>query len=210
MNGSGKSTLIKLALGLYRPLNGKVLLDGTDLADWDREALARRFGVLFQPSTNFKMTARDNIEVGVGLAPMSDEALARATELGLADEVIADLPEGYNSRLSKRFVDGIEMSGGQWKRLALARAYANPDADCVILDEPTAALDANAEAELLKRPRDGTGLIIISHRLSNLRPTDQIIMLEKGRLIEQGDHDALVEKGGAYATMFNVQAKAYR
>ncbi|WP_412545759.1 ABC transporter ATP-binding protein [Maricaulis sp. MIT060901] len=210
VNGSGKSTLIKLALGLYRPLNGKVLLDGTDLADWDREALARRFGVLFQPSTNFKMTARDNIEVGVGLAPMSDEALARATELGLADEVIADLPEGYNSRLSKRFVDGIEMSGGQWKRLALARAYANPDADCVILDEPTAALDANAEAELLKRPRDGTGLIIISHRLSNLRPTDQIIMLEKGRLIEQGDHDALVEKGGAYATMFNVQAKAHR
>lgn len=210
VNGSGKSTLVKLALGLYQPLQGRVLLDGSELAEWDRGALAKRFGVLFQPSTNFKMTARENIQVGVGLDTMSEEALARASALGLADDVIADLPDGYDSRLSKRFVDGIEMSGGQWKRLALARAYANPDADCIILDEPTAALDANAEAELLKRPRDGKALIIISHRLSNLRPTDQIIMLEKGRIIEQGAHDDLIERGGAYASMYTVQAKAYR
>lgn len=210
VNGSGKSTLIKLALGLYQPLHGRVLLDGTELGDWSRDALARRFGVLFQPSTNFKLTARENIQIGTGFSPMSEEELARAARLGLADDVIADLPDGYDSRLSKRFVDGIEMSGGQWKRLALARAYANAQADCIILDEPTAALDANAEAELLRRPRDGKSLIIISHRLSNLRPTDQIIMLEKGRILEQGPHDALIEQGGPYADMYTQQAKAYR
>lgn len=210
VNGSGKSTLIKLALGLYQPLHGRVLLDGTELGDWSRDALASRFGVLFQPSTNFKMTARENIQVGTGFSPMSEEDLARAARLGLADDVISDLPDGYDSRLSKRYVDGIEMSGGQWKRLALARAYANAQADYIILDEPTAALDAKAEAELLRRPREGKSLIIISHRLSNLRPSDQIIMLEKGRILEQGPHDALIEQGGAYADMYTQQAKAYR
>lgn len=209
VNGAGKSTLVKLALGLYRPQAGRVTLDGLDLVDWDRGALTRRFGVLFQPSTNFKLTARENIAAGIGFAELSDEAAHRAAEKGLATDVLEALPHGLETRLSKRFLDGFELSGGQWKRLGLARAYANEAADMLILDEPTAALDVKAEAALMAQPREGKSLILISHRLSNLRPADKILVLDGGRLVEEGRHDALVEAGGAYAEMFKLQADAY-
>ncbi len=209
VNGAGKTTLVKLALGLYRPQSGRVMLDGLDVSQWSREALRARFGVLFQPSTNYKLTARDNIAAGVGMAEMDDVSAMRAAEQGLALDVISDLPHGLDTRLSRRYLDGVELSGGQWKRLGLARAFANEDSDILILDEPTAALDPAAEAALIAQPRNGKSLIIISHRLSNLRPADQIFMLEKGRIIEAGTHDALIAADGAYAGLFDTQAKAY-
>lgn len=209
VNGAGKTTLVKLALGLYRPQAGQVKLDGLELDRWSRDALRARFGVLFQPSTNYKLTARENITAGVGMSDMAEEAVLNAARQGLALDVISDLPLGLDTRLSRRHIDGVELSGGQWKRLGLARAYANTQSDILILDEPTAALDPAAEAELIGQPRQGKSLVIISHRLSNLRPADQILMLAGGRVIEQGRHDDLIAQGGAYAEMFTIQAEAY-
>jgi len=208
-NGAGKTTLVKLALGLYQPQAGRVMLDGLDLHLWSREALRKRFGVLFQPSTSYKLTARENITAGVGMADMDEAALMRAAEQGLALDVISDLPHGFDTKLSRRFTNGVELSGGQWKRLALARAFANEASDILILDEPTSALDPAAEAALIAQPRGGKSLMIISHRLSNLRPADHILVLEKGRVVEQGTHDDLVDRRGAYAELFETQAKAY-
>jgi ATP-binding cassette, subfamily B, bacterial len=209
-NGSGKTTLVKLATGLYTPVSGRVLLDGLDLREWQRPALARRLGVMFQPFMNYKLTARDNITAGRALADTTPEQLARAAELGLATDLIAELPAGLDTRLSRHFVDGHDLSGGQWQRLAMARAYINETADILILDEPTAAMDPAAEAEFMQRALDGKSVILISHRLSNLRTADQIIVLDKGKLIEAGSHDALVASGGHYAELFASQADPYR
>jgi ABC-type multidrug transport system fused ATPase/permease subunit len=209
-NGSGKTTLVKLATGLYTPVSGRVLLDGLDLREWQRPALARRLGVMFQPFMNYKLTARDNITAGRALADTTPEQLARAAELGLATDLIAELPAGLDTRLSRHFVDGHDLSGGQWQRLAMARAYINETADILILDEPTAAMDPAAEAEFMQRALDSKSVILISHRLSNLRTADQIIVLDKGKLIEAGSHDALVASGGHYAELFASQADPYR
>ncbi|MHA6289646.1 ABC transporter ATP-binding protein [Maricaulis sp. CAU 1757] len=209
-NGSGKTTLVKLALGLYRPDSGRVTLDGLDLADWDPACLARRFGVLFQPFTSYKMTARDNIAFGAGLSDaVGTDQLMRAADAGLARDLVEELPQGLDTRLSKRFLDGLELSGGQWQRLAMARAHVNEAADILILDEPTAALDPAAEAEFMARKESGRSVILISHRLANLRSADSIAVLDKGCLIEHGSHDELMAKGGLYAHMFATQSAPY-
>ncbi|WP_291842235.1 ABC transporter ATP-binding protein [Maricaulis sp.] len=211
VNGSGKTTLVKLAAGLYRPDSGRVMLDGLDLAAWEPGALSRRIGVMFQPHVNYKLSVRDNVESGVGMATLSPDAMERALAAGLARELVDELDNGTETRLSKRFAEGVELSGGQWQRLAMARAHANEAADILILDEPTAALDAEAEAAFMARPRvPGRSLILISHRLSNLRTADQIIMLEGGRIIEAGTHEALIGQGGGYAELFALQADPYR
>lgn len=209
-NGSGKTTLVKLATGLYAPDSGRVTLDGLDLRQWQRGALAKRLGVMFQPFMNYKLSARDNIAAGLGLAQTDETRIMEAARFGLADDLIAELPAGLDTRLSRHFIDGHDLSGGQWQRLAMARAYLNEEADILILDEPTAAMDPAAEAEFMSRPLDGKSVILISHRLSNLRTADQIIVLDKGKLIEAGTHDALIAAGGLYAQLFESQADPYR
>jgi ATP-binding cassette subfamily B protein len=209
-NGSGKTTLVKIAAGLYLPDSGRVTLDGLDLTEWSREALTARISAMFQPNMNYKLSARDNIAVGLGLVDVDDIDLARAADAGMARELLDDLPRGLDTRLSKRFLDGTELSGGQWQRLAMARAYLNERADILILDEPTAAMDPAAEAEFMEQPRDGRSVILISHRLANIRRADQILMLEGGRLIESGDHAALIAAAGHYARLFETQAVPYR
>ncbi|WP_417491569.1 ABC transporter ATP-binding protein [Maricaulis sp.] len=209
-NGSGKTTLVKLVTGLYTPDSGRVMLDGLDLRQWQRAALSRRLGVMFQPFMNYKLSARDNIAAGLALAETDEARIMAAARLGLAEELIGELPAGLDTRLSRHFIDGHDLSGGQWQRLAMARAYLNDEADILILDEPTAAMDPAAEAEFMQRPLNGKSVILISHRLSNLRDADQIIVLDKGKLVEAGTHDALMALGGLYAGLFDSQADPYR
>ena len=209
-NGSGKTTLVKLATGLYAPDAGEVRLDGLALQDWDRAALRHRIGVLFQPHVNYKLSLRDNVEAGSGFATVAGERLERAIEAGLAAELVTSLPGGLDTRLSKRFLDGIELSGGQWQRLAMARAHINDEADILIMDEPTAAMDPAAEADFMQRDLGGRSLVLISHRLANIRTADRIVMLDKGRVVECGAHEALIAEGGAYARLFATQAEPYR
>jgi ABC-type multidrug transport system fused ATPase/permease subunit len=209
-NGSGKTTLVKLAAGLYRPAAGRVTLDGLDLEAWNPDTLRRRLGVLFQPHVNYKLTVRDNILAGAGFDADTPQAeIERALDEGLARSVVEELPGGLDARLSKRFPEGLDLSGGQWQRLAMARACLNDKADILILDEPTAALDPEAEAAVMARDLKGKSLVLISHRLANLRSADEILVLEKGRLVERGDHKALMAKGGRYAELFALQAEAY-
>ena len=209
-NGSGKSTLIKLLIGLYTPQSGQVCLDGQSIAQWDRASLGRRIGAMFQPFTRYKLSARDNIAAGLGLTAIDDKDLFEAAESGLAKDLIHDLPAGLDTRLSKRFLDGRELSGGQWQRLAMARAFVNKQADILILDEPTAAMDPLAEAEFMTRDFGDKTCILISHRLSNIRQADLILVLDEGRLIETGTHETLMLKGGLYARLFHTQAENYK
>lgn len=209
-NGSGKSTLVKLACGLYTPDEGRITLDGLDVVGWSRDALSARIGLMFQPHQNFKLSVRDNIAAGVALEPVSDAQLLRAAGDGMAKALIDDLPRGLDQNLGKRFLDGIELSGGQWQRLAMARAFANETADILILDEPTSAMDPAAEADFMARPKDGRTVILISHRLSNLTTADQILVLEKGHVIQNGSHAELIAEGGRYADLFDAQADPYR
>jgi ABC-type multidrug transport system fused ATPase/permease subunit len=166
---------------------------------------------MFQPHVNFKFSVRDNVEAGIGLSAMSADEMERSLESGFASELVDGLESGIETRLSKRFPEGVDLSGGQWQRLAIARAHANADADILILDEPTAALDAEAEAAFMARPMGpGRSLILISHRLSNLRTADRIILLKKGQILEAGSHESLMNLGGLYAEMFALQAQPYR
>ncbi|WP_394693879.1 ABC transporter ATP-binding protein [Hyphobacterium sp.] len=209
-NGSGKSTLVKLLTGLYLPQSGQVTLDGLDTRNWDPAALFARTSAVFQPSQRYSLTAGENIAMGEGLRNEDRESWTTAAEAGLAAPVLADLPDGLDTKLSRQFLDGRELSGGQWQRLALARAMLRDKADILILDEPTAALDPAAEAAFVRGLREKAGtLIVISHRLSTLRWCDRIVVLEKGRIVQSGTPAALSEAPGAYRELFREQAEFY-
>lgn len=211
-NGAGKTTLIKLLTRLYDPTEGQILLDGVDLRDYDLDDLRARIGVIFQDFVRYQATVRENIGFGQ-IDALDDEArLVGAAERGGADEVIAALPQGYEAMLGRWFDRGNELSGGQWQKIALARAFMR-DGEVLVLDEPTAALDAEREYEIFKRFHnltEGKIALLISHRFSTVRMADRIAVLEGGRLTELGTHHELLQQEGTYARLFNLQAAGYR
>ena len=212
-NGSGKTTLIKLLTRLHAPTQGRILLDGSDLQEWQPAALHRRIGVIFQDFIRYQLTAGENLGVGDTTAFNDGARWRKAAEQGLADEVIAGLREGYETQLGRWFMGGQELSGGQWQKIALSRAYMREDADILVLDEPTAALDAAAEAVIFERFRAQAQqrmTLLISHRFSSVRNADQILVLEGGEIRERGDHEQLLASGGRYAQLFDLQARGYR
>jgi ATP-binding cassette subfamily B protein len=212
-NGSGKTTLIKLLTRLYAPGGGRITLDGLDLAEWSPAALRRRVGVIFQDFARYQLTVGENIGVG-DVVHFEDEARWRAAgELAAAAPFIEDLPQRYGTQLGKWFKDGRELSGGQWQKVALARAFMREDADILVLDEPTAAMDARAEAQVFEQFRElarGRMVILISHRFSTVRRADQILVIQGGELLERGTHDELMRLDGHYAHLFSLQARGYR
>jgi ATP-binding cassette subfamily B protein len=216
-NGAGKTTLIKLLLRLYEPTRGEILLDGVPLAEYDPEEYHRQVGVIFQDFVRYDMVAEENIAVGriSALAEAPEAAhgwIADAAGRSLAAGVIEGLPQRYETMLGRRFEGGVDLSGGQWQKVALARAYMR-DAQVLILDEPTAALDARAEYEVFQRFAELTAgriAIIISHRFSTVRMADRILVLEDGRVLEEGEHETLMAMGGRYAELFTLQAAGYR
>lgn len=211
-NGEGKTTIVKLLTRLYDPTGGQILLDGVDLRDYNIEDLYKEIGVIFQDFMRYEMTARENIAVGRIEDLHDSERIFAAARKSLADEVIAKLPGGYEQMLGRRFHQGVDISGGEWQRLALARAYLR-DAQVLILDEPTAALDARSEYEVFARfaeLTEGKMTLFISHRFSTVRMADRIVLLKNGRVAEDGDHRQLLALGGRYAEMFELQAASYR
>jgi ATP-binding cassette, subfamily B, bacterial len=211
-NGEGKTTIVKLLTRLYDPICGEILLDGIDLREYDLDDLYREIGVIFQDFMRYEMTARENIAVGK-IEQINDLALLEhSAEKSMADEVIGKLPLGYEQMLGRRFEGGVDLSGGEWQKVALARAYLR-EAQVLILDEPTAALDARSEYEVFQRFAEltaGKMALFISHRFSTVRMADRIVVLEKGRIAEDGDHEQLTHLGGRYAEMFELQAANYR
>ena len=211
-NGAGKTTLVKLLARLYDPDEGRILLDGRDLRDYDLHDLRRSVGVIFQDFVRYHLTASENIAVGRIEARDDRPRIETAAQRSLADAVIDSLPEGYDQTLGRRFKTGTELSGGQWQKVALGRAYMR-DAQLLILDEPTAALDARAEADVFERFKDltdGKTAVLISHRFSTVRMADRILVLDKGEVEEIGTHDELVARGARYAELFELQAEGYR
>jgi len=211
-NGQGKTTIVKLITRLYDPTEGQILLDGVDLREYDLEDLYREIGVIFQDFMRYEMTARENIAVGKIDEVEDLPALKDSAEKSLADEVIARLPAGYEQMLGRRFEGGTDLSGGEWQRLALARAYLR-NSQLLILDEPTAALDARSEYQVFQRFSElttGKMALFISHRFSTVRMADRIVVLESGRIVEEGTHEKLTRLGGRYAEMFELQAASYR
>jgi ATP-binding cassette subfamily B protein len=211
-NGQGKTTIVKLITRLYDPTEGEILLDGVDLREYDLADLHSEIGVIFQDFMRYEMTARENIEVGRVEVEHTVDELENAAEKSLASEVIVKLHDGYDQMLGRRFEGGVDLSGGEWQKLALARAYLR-DAQLLILDEPTAALDARSELEVFERFAEltyGKIALLISHRFSTVRMADRIVVLEAGRLVEEGSHSQLITLGGRYAAMFEMQAASYR
>jgi len=211
-NGEGKTTIVKLITRLYDPTEGQVLLDGIDLREYDLEDLYREIGVIFQDFMRYEMTARENIASGLIEQLDELELLKSAARKSLADQVIERLPHDYDQMLGRRFEGGVDLSGGEWQKVALARAYLR-DAQLLILDEPTAALDARSEFEVFRRfaeLTEGKMALFISHRFSTVRMADRIVVLEKGRIAEEGTHEQLSLLGGRYAEMFELQAASYR
>ena len=212
-NGSGKTTLIKLLTRLYQPDAGRVLLDGLDLQQWDAEALRRRTGVIFQDFGRYQFLVGENIGAGDVSHFEDRQRWRQAAEMGMAADFIAKLPRQYDTQLGKWFKGGRELSGGQWQKIALARAFMRSRADLLVLDEPTATMDAAAEATIFDHFRElsrGKMTILISHRFSTVRMADQIIVIDKGRIVEQGSHEELMQLGGQYAYLFSLQAEGYR
>jgi ATP-binding cassette subfamily B protein len=212
-NGSGKTTLIKLLTKLYDPTEGQILLDGLDLQHWDVEALRQRIGVIFQDFGRYQFSVGENI--GAGDVRHIDDTVrweAAATS-GMAAPFIKDMPERYETQLGRWFKGGRELSGGQWQKIALSRAFMRSDADILVLDEPTAAMDAASEAAIYDHFRSQSHnkmTILISHRFSTVRAADQIVVMHKGAILEQGNHESLLALNGQYAHLFELQARAYQ
>lgn len=211
-NGEGKTTIVKLLTRLYDPFEGQVLLDGVDLREYDLEDLYSEIGVIFQDFMRYEMTARENIAVG-RIDRINDlELLQESARKSMAADVLRKLPSELDQMLGRRFDGGVDLSGGEWQKVALARAYLR-DAQVLVLDEPTSALDARSEYEVFKRFAELTTekmALFISHRFSTVRMADRIVVLENGRIAEEGDHDTLTTLGGRYAEMFELQAASYR
>ncbi|HRC54836.1 MAG TPA: ABC transporter ATP-binding protein, partial [Kofleriaceae bacterium] len=212
-NGSGKTTLIKLLTRLYEPTRGRITLDGLDLRDWDPVTLHRRIGVIFQDFVRYQLTVGENIGAGDNLAYEDEDRWDEAADRGLAKPIIEQLPNRYKTQLGRWFKSGRELSLGQWQKVALARSFMRKEADILVLDEPTASMDAEAEMRIFERFRELTEdkiAIVISHRFSTVRMADQIIVLEQGRERERGSHAELLAANGRYATLFHLQAQGYR
>lgn len=211
-NGAGKTTLVKLLARLYDPTEGRILLNGVDLREYDLAQLRMNIGVIFQDFLRYQMTMSQNIAVGNIRESENRELIEDSARQSLAHDLAERLPHKYDQMLGRRFEQGIDLSGGEWQKVALARAYMR-DAQLLILDEPTAALDARAEYEVFQRFAEltkGRSAVLISHRFSTVRMADRIVVLEKGQLIEIGSHEELLEKDGRYAELFNLQAQGYR
>ncbi|MGY1424516.1 ABC transporter ATP-binding protein [Lysobacter sp. A289] len=212
-NGSGKTTLIKLLTRLYSPDTGRILLDGRDLQEWDETTLLQRVGVIFQDFARYQMRVGENVGAGDVEHFENRERWQEAADMGMATPFIETLPAGFDTQLGKWFREGRELSGGQWQKIALARAFMRSRADILVLDEPTSAMDAAAEATIFEHFRKLTKnriAILISHRFSTVRMADQIIVIQDGRIIERGNHEQLIAADGHYAHLFSLQAQGYR
>jgi ATP-binding cassette subfamily B protein len=211
-NGAGKTTLIKLLLRFYEPTEGEILLDGIPVKQYNKTKYQQYFGVIFQDFVKFELTLRENIAMGEIEEIGNQPRIANAAEKSLADQVVSELPKGYDQQLGKRFKQGKDLSGGQWQKIAIARAYMK-DAEVLILDEPTSALDARAETEAFKRfiqLTEGKTAVIISHRFSTVRIADRIMVLKNGAVLEIGTHQELMQNNKLYAELFNLQAAGYQ
>lgn len=212
-NGSGKTTLIKLLTRLYQPTTGRILLDGRDLQEWDIAVLRQRIGVIFQDFVRYQFKVGENIGVGDVRHLEATDQWEQAADKGTAKSFIQTLPEGFDTQLGRWFRGGQELSGGQWQKVALSRAFMRSEADILVLDEPTSAMDAEAETQIFDQFRAATAnqmAILISHRFSTVRRADEILVLSGGKLIEYGTHEALLAQQGRYARLFHMQAAGYR
>ncbi len=211
-NGAGKTTLVKLLARLYDPDEGRILLDGVDLREYDLDSLRKNIGIIFQDFVRYDFILRENIGVSQVEALDDDARIREAARRSLADSVAQRVPQGFDQMLGRRFDNGVELSGGEWQKVALARAYMR-DAQVLILDEPTAALDARAEYEVFLRFAEltkGRMAVLISHRFSTVRMADRILVLKGGELVDDGTHEELLARGGLYAELFSLQAAGYR
>jgi ATP-binding cassette subfamily B protein len=211
-NGAGKTTMIKLLTRLYDPTEGQITLDGVDLREYDPDELRRRIGVIFQDFVKYQLTVKENIGFGQIDRLDDDARIQGAAERGGADEVVAELPQGIDTMLGRWFEKGHELSGGQWQKVGLGRAFMR-DGEVLVLDEPTAALDAEREYEIFQRFRELTNgkiAVLISHRFSTVRMADRIAVIEGGQIAELGSHEQLLARGGTYARLFEMQAEGYR
>ena len=212
-NGSGKTTLIKLLTRLYHPTQGRILLDGSDLRDWSTQALRERTGVIFQDFVRYQLQVGENLGVGDTHAFNDQERWQNAARHGMADEFITRMANGYKTQLGRWLKNGQELSGGQWQKIALSRAYMRENADILVLDEPTAAMDAAAEAEIFARFREHSRdkmAILISHRFSTVCSADLILVIDQGHIVERGTHEELLATAGRYAKLFQLQAAGYK
>ena len=211
-NGAGKTTLVKLLCRLYDPTHGGIILDGVDLREYDLTDLRQNITAVFQDYAQFHLTAAQNIGIADLERAEDRSAIMRAAEQGGADEVISRLPKGYDSQLGREFEEGSELSIGEWQKLALARAFFR-NAQILILDEPTAALDVQAEYDVYQKFKEltqGRSTILISHRFSTVRMADRIVVLENGSILEEGTHAQLMAQGGTYADLYSKQASWYQ